>query len=97
MYWVKLGFAVTAKYTPNLDWETLSLFEIVVGSKSAPFEEDRRQPDSVAIAAKVKYVFICFSEWSRSNCSQRLDIVDPVRWRTKALSGVKAMFLSVVQ
>ena len=75
MYWVKLGFAVIA-LTP-------SPLEIAVGSESAPFRENRKLPDSVAVAVEVRYVFSCLSERS-----QRLDMVNPVRWRTKVLSCV---------
>ena len=87
MHWHLLGRTRLCRHrkaTPNLNWKTLSPLEIVVGSESAPLGGNSRYRDSVAMAAMVRYVFVCFSEWSRGNCSQRLEELNPAGWRTKA-------------
>lgn len=55
---------------------------MVVDNESA---ENRKHPNSVEIAAKVKYVFACLSERGRRNCSERWDMVNLKGFRAKAV------------
>lgn len=43
----------------------------------APFGENRKHPDNVAMAAKVRAVSAFLSKQGRGNCNQGLDIADP--------------------